>query len=82
MEFRVKPVWPLDYSLTLNCGQQALAVAPLQLKDVETNEILQVHQNKYQRVELISQPEVCKLHPVKWCSEHTKLEPDKSGKKK
>lgn len=54
--------------------QQALAVAPLQLKDVEADQILQVHQNHHQRVELISQPEVGKLHAVKRRSEHAKLQ--------
>lgn len=59
--------------LTFKWGQQAFAVAPLQLKDVEADKILKVHQNNHQRVELISQPEVCKLHSVKWRCEHTKL---------
>lgn len=70
-----------DLTITFKLGQQTLAVAPLQLKDVEADEILQVHQNNHQRVELISKPEICKFHPVKWCSEYAKLETDKSGNK-
>lgn len=70
-----------DLTITFKLGQQTLAVAPLQLKDVEADEILQVHQNNHQRVELISKPEICKLHPVKWCSEYAKLETDNSWNK-
>lgn len=70
-----------DLTVTFKLGQQTLAVAPLQLKDIEADEILQVHQYNHQRVELISKPEICKLHPVKWCSEYAKLETDKSGNK-
>ena len=72
----------MDSCLTSVNGQQALAVAPLQLKDVVADEILQVHQNDHQRVELISQPEVCELHAVKRCCEDTELETDKRGKRK
>lgn len=67
--FRHKP----PPRLTLKLGQQALAVGPLQLEDVEADEILQVHENKNQGVELIRQPEVRKLHSVKRRREHAKL---------
>lgn len=70
-----------DQCVTFKLGQKALAVAPLQLKDVETDEILQVHQDNHQGVELIRQPEVCKLHPVERCGEHTELETEKSGRR-
>lgn len=60
--------------MTFELGQKTLAVAPLQLKDVEADEILQVHQNHHQGVQLISEPEVCKLHPVERCREDSELE--------
>lgn len=63
-----------DQCVTFKLGQKALAVAPLQLKDVEADQILQVHQDNHQRVELISQPEVRKLHPVERRREHAELE--------
>lgn len=64
-------------TLTFRNGQQASAVAPLQLKDVETDEILQVHQDKHQGVELIGQPEVGKLHSVERSRENPELEGEK-----
>lgn len=60
--------------VTFDVGQETLAVAPLQLEDVEAGEILQVHQNNHQRVQLIRQPEVCKLHPVERRREDAELE--------
>lgn len=60
--------------VTFGLGQETLAVAPLQLEDVEAGEILQVHQNNHQRVQLICQPEVCKLHPVERRREDAELE--------
>lgn len=60
--------------LTPGRGQQTLLAAPLQLEDVEADEILQVHEDEHQRVELISQPEVCELHPVERRREDTELE--------
>lgn len=60
--------------VTFELGQETLAVAPLQLEDVEAGEILQVHQNNHQRVQLIRQPEVCKLHPVERRREDAELE--------
>lgn len=59
--------------LTFKFRQQPVTVVPLQLEDIETDEILKVHQNKHQRVELISQPEVRKLYAVKRSGKHTKL---------
>ena len=64
----------MSCSLTLDFGQKTIAVAPLQLKDVEADEILQVHQDKHQRVELICEPEVSELHAVKRSCEHPELE--------
>lgn len=60
--------------VTFGFGQETLAVAPLQLKDVEADEILQVHQNHHQGVQLVGQPEVCKLHPVERRREDAELE--------
>lgn len=67
--YKCKAFWCLTFGL----GQKTLAVAPLQLKDVEADEILQVHQHHHQGVQLISEPEVCKLHPVERRREDAEL---------
>lgn len=67
--------------LTFELGQETLAAAPLQLKDVEAGEILQVHQNHHQRVQLIGEPEVRKLHPVERRREDAKLETEPEGRR-
>lgn len=59
--------------LTVEHGQEAFAVAPFELEAVEADEILQVHQYNHQRVELVGQPEVCKLHAVERRREHAEL---------
>lgn len=75
----------LNKYITFELGQKTLAVAPLQLKDIKADKILQVHQNDHQRVQLIGEPEVCKLHPVERCREDAELEPEqevRQGKRK
>lgn len=71
MERRASDTMTIEH---VTFGQKALAVAPLELKDVEADQVLQVHQNHHQGVELVSQPEVCKLYAVKRRSEHAKLQ--------
>ncbi|TNN89274.1 hypothetical protein EYF80_000562 [Liparis tanakae] len=70
---------------TLDDGPQTVGVAvayvAVRLKDVVADEILQVHQNNHQRVELISQPEVCELHPVERCCDHAELETGNTDKR-
>lgn len=47
---------------------------PVQFKTVETYHVLQIHQNHHQRVQLVSQPEVCEADTVKRSSHHSKLQ--------
>ena len=70
---------PLTQGLTFAAGQQALPVAPLQVENVEADEVLQVHQHDHQRVELVGQPEVCKLHAVERSGEHPELDMGRGG---
>lgn len=46
---------------------------PVQFKTVETDHVLQIHQNHPQRVQLVSQPEVCKANTMKRSCHHSKL---------
>lgn len=46
---------------------------PVQFKTVETDHVLQIHQDHAQRVQLVSQPEVCEADAMKWSRHHSKL---------
>lgn len=47
---------------------------PVKFKTIEADHVLQIHQNHYQRVQLVSQPEVCKANTVKRSRHHSKLQ--------
>lgn len=46
---------------------------PVQLHAVEADQVLQVHEDNRQRVELVGQPEISKAHSVEWRSDHSEL---------
>lgn len=48
-------------------------IFPVQFEAVETDHVLQVHQDHHQRVQLVSQPEVRKTDTMKWSRYHSKL---------
>lgn len=60
-------------SRSLTSADEPVVFGPVQLKAVETDHVLQVHQHHHQRVELVSQPEVCKANAVKRSRHHSKL---------
>lgn len=62
----------LSYSLTFTTDE-SIMFFPVQFKTVETDHVLQIHQNHDQRVQLVSQPEVCKANTMKWSCHHSKL---------
>lgn len=52
---------------------ESVAFCPDQLRTVETDHILQIHQHHHQRVQLVSQPEVSKANMVERSSNHPEL---------
>lgn len=48
-------------------------LGPLQLKAVEADHVLQVHQNRRQRVELVCQPEVREADAMERSRDHSEL---------
>lgn len=50
-----------------------VGLQPVQLHAVEADQVLQVHEDNRQRVELVGQPEISKAHSVEWRSDHSEL---------
>lgn len=62
-----------DLPHTWTC-EQSIIVAPLELKAVEADHVLQVHKNHSQTVKLISQPEISKAHFMERGCKHPELQ--------
>ncbi|TNN55542.1 hypothetical protein EYF80_034284 [Liparis tanakae] len=54
-------------------ADEAVVFLPVQLKAVEADHVLQIHQSHAQRVQLVRQPEVSKAHVVKGSRHHPEL---------
>lgn len=60
-------------------ADESVVFFPVQFKAVEADHVLQVHQNHHQRVELVSQPEVCEADSVERGRHHTELSRQNGG---
>lgn len=61
-------IWCLTFTV-----DESIMFVPVQFKTVETDHVLQIHQNNHKRVQLISQPEVCEPHAMKWSCHNSEL---------
>lgn len=63
----------LHLGLTLFIFEICVGLGPVQLHAVEADQVLQVHEDNSQRVELIGQPEISKAHSVERSGDHSEL---------